>query len=929
MVPQDVKVDGRSTIDVQLAEDTQRLEEIVVIGYGSAKAKDLTAPIAVVKGDEITAIPTSSPMGALTGKVAGVNVINSGTPGDGPTVQIRGIGSFSANTPLYVVDGMFYDNINFLNNNDIAEMSILKDASAAAIYGVKAANGVVIITTKHGQRNQAAKITYNGYVGFQKATHRLKMANSHEYGTMLMEANPDAYRSSLEQSIARWGGNLEKLQFGANTDWYDEMLRTAAITNHSLSINGGTEKATYSLGMSYLYQNGIMKSDNHYNKLNFRAQVDYQANNWLKVGFNGVFGNSQQKLPKNEAWQSAFNMPGIIPVYDKDNAETFPEKYASPGSVGFTNNFYNPVASAKYYNSKVDRYQALTNFFAEFTLIPSKLTFRTSYGYDFLSERQTTMEEPFFVSSNQKVDASKLTKHNTDYKKWVWDNILTYKDRFGDHGVGVMVGYSMRQDRMSMLEGTGNNVPTESENYWYLDHADESTTRATDDGYRYRSQSVFTRLNYDFMNKYLLMFTFRADGTSKYQDKWGYFPSIGGAWVLSQEPFMEGQRWADFLKLRASWGRLGNDNVAASDGFASITTGNNASGVFGQNVVDGYQNTTFFSWLAWEVVNETNVGVEYAALNHRLSVDLDWYYRLTTKAVISPLVPFTNSTLAGNYGKIENTGLDLTLNWNDRIGDFKYYLGATVSTLRNRVKELNGLPYVLGGKTINMVGERMNSYYGYKVIGVYQTPEQCAADPVAVANGLQPGDFIYQDVNGDKVIDGQDRQTLGSYLPSWSYGLNLGFTWKGLDFSASFYGQAGGKLYNRKRALRYAQGNYNFDHDQYVNRWTGPGSTNKYPSSGALMRSWNVSASGTSTNSYFVESANFFRCQNITLGYTFRNLKLGHYTLPSIRAYVNADRPFSCFSANAFSPEVTDIEGWDTQVYPLTSTYTFGLQIEF
>lgn len=571
----------------------------------------------------------------------------------------------------------------------------------------------------------------------------------------------------------------------------------------------------------------------------------------------------------------------------------------------------------------------LTNFFAEASIIPTKLTYRISYGYDYRSERTREMEEPYFVSSNQKVDTSKLTKTNSDYTKWVWDNVLTYKDRFGRHGFGAMVGYSMRQDRMNKLEGYVNGVPVDNESYWYLGQGDEATSRATDDGTRYRSQSVFTRLNYDFDEKYLLMFTFRADGSSKYQKQWGYFPSVGGAWVISNEKFMEGQQWADFLKLRASWGRLGNDNVAASDGFASITTGDAASGVFGGNVFNGYQNSTYFSWLEWEVVNETNIGLEYATLNHRLSLDLDWYYRLTTKAVISPLVPFTNTALAGNHGKIENMGVDLSINWRDNIGDFNYYIGGTFSALRNRVKELNGLPYVLGGKTINKVGERMNSYYGYEVVGVYQTPEQCAADPVAVANGLQPGDFIYKDQNGDGNIDGQDRTTLGSYLPSFTYGFNLGFQWKGLDFAVSTYGQAGGKLYNRKRALRYAQSNYNFDQDQYKHRWTGAGSTNEYPSAGALMRSWNVSSSATSTNSYFVEKADFFRIQNITLGYTLRNLNFGGYTLPSVRFYVNADRPFNFFSANSFSPEVTDVEGWDTQVYPLTATYTFGLQIEF
>ena len=920
------KINNRTSINVKLLDDNQNLDEVVVIGYGAAKAKDLTAPIAVIKGSEITNIPTSSPMAALQGKVPGVNILNSGTPGDGPKVRIRGTGSFSSAEPLYVVDGMFYDNINFLNNDDIEEMSILKDASAAAIYGVKAANGVVIITTKKGKQNQPAHITYNGYVGVQTVTKRLKMANSHEYATMLTEANSTAYSPVLEEAIRLWGGNMSDLTFGADTDWYDELLRTALMTNHSLTISGGSERATYSLGMSYLYQDGIMDTENNYNRLNFRAQVDYQATNWMKVGFNGVFSQGNQRIPKNNAWQVAYNAPGIYPVYDETRGdEIYPVKYASPTQIGINNNLYNPVATANFQNSQNKVNQYLANFYAEFNLVPDKLTFRTSYGKDFSTIRGRTFTEPYYVGSNQQVTVSGLTKTATEYDKWSWDNILTYKDKFGKHGVGAMVGYSMRQDGYQMLQGTVNGVPTEREEYWYIDKGDAETAKSSDGGSRYRSQSVFTRLNYDYDGKYLLMFTFRADGTSKYQEKWGYFPSIGGAWVMTSEPFMKDQNVFDSLKLRASWGRLGNDNVAASDGFAALTTGFPASGVFGNNTYPGYQNPARFSWLKWEVVNETNVGVNFATLNDRLTVDLDYFYRLTTQAVISPLLPFENATLAGNYGKILNDGVDISLNWNDRLGDFKYYVGANMSFLHNEVKSLKGRRIVTGGQTSNIVGEKMNSFYGYKVIGIYQNAAQVAADPIAVANGLEPGDLIYEDANHDGVLDGSDRQVLGSYIPDFTYGINLGFEYKNFDFAVSMYGQAGAELFNRKRALHYQSAYYNFDHDQYAKRWHGEGTSNSNPSAAALMKSW----TNDNTNSYFVESADYFRIQNIALGYTFKNLKMGAYTLPSMRLSLNADRPFSFFKAHSFTPELSDPQGWDTEVYPLASTFTFGLQIDF
>ena len=929
MKSKDVRLDGRSTVNVTLLEDTQNLEEVVVIGYGAAKAKDLTAPIEVVKGEELIVQPTSSPMAALQGKVPGVNIVNSGTPGAGPKVTIRGNGSFGDTSPLYVVDGMFYDNIDFLNNADIQEMSVLKDASASAIYGVRAANGVVIITTKKGRRNQGAQITYNGYVGIQKATNVLEMCNSHEYATMLMEANPDAYRHMFEKSIAEFGGDMETLTFNADTNWYDEMLRTAVITNHSLNISGGSNNAIYSVGMSYLSQDGIMDVENYYRRMNFRASLDFDATNWLKVGFNGVFSNSQQQLPNNAAWQKAFNTPSILPVYDERRGDdVFPTKYADPSQVGLNNNFYNPVAFADYYDSRNDNYQVLSNFYAQLNIIPDRLNIRTSYSYDYSAIRGNTFLPTYYVGQNQQRNTTQLTKTDTNYNKWIWDNTATYNQRWDAHSFTGMLGVSMRQERYNMISGTATNVPEGADEWKYLVLGNKEGSTVTDDGWRYRGLSYFTRLNYSFDDRYMLMFTFRADGSSKYNDKWGYFPSVGAAWTITNEEFMADQKTFDYLKLRASWGKLGNDKIAASAGFANV---NVVQAVFGtNNPLDGYKNTSNFSWLGWEVVNETNVGLSLATLRNRLSADIDWYYRMTENAVISPMIPMTTNTIAGNFGEVLNSGIDLSLNWNDKINkDFSYNIGFNLGWLHNEVKSLKGeLNYIKdGGKVVQMVGEKMNSYYGYKVVGIYQTAEECANDPIAVANNLQPGDFKYQDVNGDDKIDGQDKQVLGSYIPDITYGFNLGFQYKNFDFALSTYGQAGGELWNRKRALRYAQSDYNFDKAQFENRWTGAGSTNEHPSAAALIRNWNVSDSNNA--SYFVEKSNYFRIQNITLGYSFKNIKMGNYTMPGIRLTLTADRPFTTFKCNSFTPELSDAAGWDTEVYPLTATYTFGVQIDF
>lgn len=775
MVSKTVKAaDGQ--MKIELADDVQNLEEVVVIGYGAAKAKDLTAPIEVVKGEKLIATPSSSPMTALQGKVAGVNIVNSGTPGDGPTVTIRGLGSFGNTTPLYVVDGMFYDNINFLNNADIQDLTIMKDASAAAIYGVRAANGVVIITTKKGAKNQDAKVTYNGYVGFQKATNVLEMCNSHEYATMLTEADKSAYSYMFENSIKNWGGNMNDLTFGADTDWYSELLRTAMITNHSLSVTGGTQKTAYAVGMSYLAQDGVMDVENYYRRLNFRASLDFDATNWLKVGFNGVFSNGDQRVPNNNAWQQAFNAPSIYPVYDTTrDSKIYTGGYASPEQIGVTNNFYNPVATANYFDSKNDTYQVLSNFYAQFQLVPDRLNFRTSYAYDYANTKGVAFTPIYCVGSvNQHNDQTSLTKSESTYKKWVWDNVLTYNQTFDKHHFNAMAGFSMRNERYYFLTATAKNVPEGKDAYKYLNLGSKEGVTVSDDGSLYRGLSYFARLGYNYADKYMLTATFRADGSSKYNEKWGYFPSVGAAWVISNEDFMADQNVLDYLKVRASWGKLGNDKIAASAGFAST---NPVRGVFGNTVLDGYTYESNFSWLSWEVVNETNVGLNFATLNNRLSGDIDWYYRKTENAVISPTIPMQNTTIAGNYATILNTGVDLSLNWADKLSkDFSYNVGFNIGYLHNEVKSLlNNLNIIKGGKTVQKVGEKMNSYYGYKVIGIYQTPEECAADPIAVANKLVPGDFKYEDVNGDGAIDGRDKQCLGSYVPDVTYGFNLGF----------------------------------------------------------------------------------------------------------------------------------------------------------
>ena len=931
-LPEELRVESLEFRGViQLKPDVQNLEEVIVVGYGASKIKDLTSPIEVVKGDKISAVPTASAIGALQGQVAGVHIVNSGVPGSAASITIRGLGSFSNNAPLYVVDGMFYDNINFLNNNDIEEISVMKDASAAAIYGVRAANGVIIVTTKHGKKGQQRPdVTYDGYVGLQTVSNILPMCSSNEYAQMLMEADPTAYTASLDASMNVYGGSFNPetgvYNLNQNTNWYNQLLRPAVITNHSVNVNGGSEKATYGLGISYLYQNGIMNTTNDYNKMTIRGNVDYTPVKWLTVGINTIFSNSTQQLPNNAAWQQAFNMPGIFPAYDNTTKDIYTDGYASPETVGLANNFYNPVATANLYNAKNRSTQILANIYAQFNIWKDKLALRTSYNYDHTGMRANTYLPQYYIGAFQQNPTSTLYKSQTQFNNWIWDNTLTYNDQWGKHAFKAMLGLSLREERMDFIQGVAQEVLPE-ESYQYISLGNQESQTVSDNGSRTRGFSYFGRVSYSYDDRYMIMATVRRDGSSKYNEKWGTFPSVGLAWTISNEPWAKGHKNFDYLKLRASWGLLGNDKIAPSVGELTVTP---AEAVFGgMNVIDGFINATTFSWLTWEKVNETNIGTSFGFFGNRLTGDLDWYYRLTQNAVCSARLPMQDADGTGNWATILNMGVDLNLNWEHKVNkDWTYFIGGNVSWLQNKVKSLFGSQQILkGGKTVQMVGEKMNSYYGYKVLGVYQNEEEIANDPIAVANNLKPGDFRYEDVNNDGEMNDKDKQILGSYIPDWTYGIHLGFRYRGLDLTIGLAGQAGGEMWNRKRALRYACNTYNFDKNQYDNRWHGEGTSNTAPSAGALMKSWNIGE--TANASYFVEPSDYFRIQNIVLGYTFTNVGAGAYKMPSIRLSLTADKPYTYFKANAMTPELTDAQGWDTEVYPLTATWSFAVQLKF
>lgn len=925
---QEIQVNNHTSINVKMEEDVVGVEEVVVVGYGTQKVKDLTSSITTIKTQDLVKTPAGQAMQALQGKVAGLQVVSNGGPGNSPTIRVRGIGSYPGNNneaPLYVVDGMFFDNIDFLNPSEIASISVLKDASASAIYGVRAANGVVLIETKSGALNQKTEISYDGYYGTQVAQNVLKMANAEQFTTMAQESGsvPDA--GFILNAMQRYGrSRINPNVPDVNTDWYKEILRPAAIQNHNLGVTGGNQKASYSLGTSYFSQEGILKMKNEFERFNLRSKIDFKATDWLTVGGNMIMSNAVKFGEEAGAWSLAYFAVPILPIYDESNVNAFPDKFANAQDLGYRSG-QNPFPTLNYNVNRLKTKKNLTSFYVKLDIIPEKLSLKSSYNNAYTSLDERLINLPYFIGNSfQRPDAA-ITRNISIYSDQVWDNVLTYTNKFKKHSVVVMLGSSFRDQAYNKLSAKGLNFPTGQEQSWYIDQAKTVVADAVfDSGTRQYGVSYFGRVSYNFSDKYLLYGTMRADGSSKYQQKWGYFPTIGAGWVASEEKFLKDNPTINFLKLRASWGRLGNDKIQASDG---ATTTSVVKTTIDGVLVSGTNTSSTFSSLVWEVAEETNVGLTSRLLKSRLSVDADYFIRDTKNAAINVTIPAIGGSVLKNVGIIRNSGLELALNWNDHLTkDINYSLGVNLSTLKNEVRNLYGQPYIDGGQAEfrqrSIVGQPLLAFFGREVIGVYQTAAEIAADPVAVANGLVPGDFKYKDENNDKKIDDGDRVVLGSYFPSLMYGLNLGISYKNFEFSANMVGQSGNKILNRKRGEIIWTADENMDADLAKNRWHGEGTSNKYPSSSGLRRGWNQKMSN-----YFVEDGSFFRFQNVQLAYNIKKKELFGTTLPETRISLTADRPLTIFKYNGFNPEVAD--GIDTQTYPIPAVYTIGLNIKF
>lgn len=934
-LPQEMTASQSGNYDIQLKVDIVGLEEVVVVGYGELRVKDLTSSISTIKSDELVKTPAGQTMQALQGKVAGVQIVNSGAPGSEPTVRIRGVGSFpssSNSSPLYVVDGMYFDNIDFVNPSDIETLSVLKDASASAIYGVRAANGVVLITTKKGSLNTKTRITYDGYYGIQIPQNVMKMANAEQFVNYIYQTESAADISFIENAMQRYGRSRVNPNVpNINTDWYAEIMKPyARQQNHSLSILGGNDKTSYSMGISYFDQEGLLEAENSYKRMNIRTSIDHQANTWLKAGVNFNVSNGTQYIADDGAWFSAYHAVPILPVYDNENYQAliaggfdYPSNYASAQLLDYRG-AQNPFFALAFRNNRNDVRKVLSGIYSEIELVPNKVKFKTNYNISMMFLKSRNVGLPYYVTnSTNRIHSTISSARVTDVNQF-WDNTLTYTDSFGDHNLTAMVGTSYRDEWWDQLVGSAEDIPS-NESAWYIGQTLSETSKdANDNAERLHGLSYFGRISYNYKNKYIAYATIRREGTQKYQETWGNFPAFGLGWVVTEESFIETGNILNYLKIRGGWGKLGNDKIARQDG---ANTTNPVFLAIDDTQVDGTTTTSTFGYLGWETVTGTNIGLNAELLRNRLSIEADYYIRDTENAAIPVSLKLQSGSVLRNVGTIRNSGFEIVATWNGEITkDLKYTIGGNLSTLKNEVRDLYGQAYLDGGQAEfrqrSQVGEPLLSFFGYEVAGVYQNESEISADPIAAANGLVPGDLRFVDQDGNDVLNDDDKVFIGSYIPTFNYGGVMGLTYKNLEFSMNIMGQSGNKILNRKRGEIIWTNDTNVDADLATGLWNGEGTSNKYPSAIGLRKGWNQNFSD-----YFLEDGAFFRIQNIQLAYNIKGEQLFGTGMPDARIYVTAEKPLTVFKYNGFSPEVPN--GIDRQFYPVPAVYTIGVSLKF
>ena len=935
------------TFDVSLSPNVELIDEIVVVGYGTQKKSLVTGAIAKVDGDDLRKSADMRVTQSLQGRTAGVVITsNSGQPGDQISVRIRGAGTNGDAEPLYIIDGlpMSGAGTDFLNAADIESIEVLKDAASAAIYGARGANGVVLITTKTGRTDTKLTVTYDGYYGFQNPWRKIPLLNTQEY---VMLTNEAAINGGLPPKFSE----DQISTFTADTDWQDEMFYyNAPKQNHSLTFTGGSDKLEYSSSLNYFNQDGIVAKD----KSNFE-KFGYRLNAAGNFGFFKLGGNlnlvsiTSRGIATNDHFglslAQALNMPPMVPVKFSDGTWGTPEAYG----IGLQE-ITNPVAMLSYLNSKTRTQKLIGNLYGEFDFgkiseALKRLVFRSSFGGEYAQVMTDTYTPEYYLDAMHFSVVDKAYKGIDIWSRWNFENVLTYSKAFGVHNLTAMAGTTAFKDKHENLWGGKNDLIFDDFEHSYLDNATDPESANTGGGYsEHTVSSIFGRINYDLMDRYMLAATVRRDGSSRFGDenKYGVFPSVSGGWIISREEFMSGtSNIINNLKLRASWGQNGNENIG-DFGYTSVI-GNQNIYYFGlgKTQYNGTQPTKIANpSLKWETSEQTNFGFDLTTLNNSLLVTFDYYIKTTKDWLVTAPVPMLvgNSAPTINGGTVRNSGIEAEVTYRKQIG--KLYLSASINgafnnnevlEIRNAEQRLQGGSGGFGQSDVLYaeVGTPMGVFHGVKTDGIFQTQAEIDAylnnEGGKIQPNAKPGDIRFVDSNGDGKISDEDRVVIGAPFPDFTGGLNLTAEMYGFDFNMFLYASIGQDIYDATRRYDMNGTNYNAG---WLNRWTGEGTSNYYPRVTFVDNNLNMKT----VSDFFVHDGSFVRLRNITLGYTLPKNVVSALKITRLRLYVAAENLWTFTKYEGYDPEIGGgvfSNGVDHGIYPQPRTIMTGVNVTF
>lgn len=912
-------ISNREIIDVQLVSSSGVLNEVVVIGYGTQRKKDLTGSVSVVSTDDLGSVPVASISDALQGKAAGVQVISSGVPGSDATFRIRGVGTINDNNPLLVIDGVPVSNgLNQLNMSDVESIQVLKDASATAIYGSRGANGVLIVTTKRG-KSDASKLDFNYYFGLQQPSKMVEMMNASQFAAMHNEMMENA-------GLITNPAYADPASLGQGTDWLGELFSPAPMQNYSLSYSGNSEKTNFYVSGNYFKQDGIV-SGTGYERISVQFNTDTKIFDGLRFGNSLTLNHDNKKSGNYNIRNTMLALP-TQPIFREDG--TYSGPIAQPVWDG---DITNPIGLSKIVNNSTKGYNLLGSAFGELDLMKD-LKFKSTFGLQMNFWNDRTWAPSYHWNSSVNENDYLSEQYNKNIT-WVWDNYFTYDKNFGDHHLVAMAGTSAQENNRNYLYGSVQGFPSQ-----LTQQMNNGNLMPVVGGnmYSWSLLSYMGRANYSYLGKYMVTATLRRDGSSRFGEgnKWGTFPSASAAWRISEESFMKDFDFLSDMKIRAGYGITGNQEIGNYSFASALQT---ISYNFNGQIVNAVVPTIMPNPnVQWEQQEQMNFGVDATFFNHKVEVAVDGYIKNTNQMLVPMNVPVSTGysdvfVPSINAGKMENRGVEVSVRSNNLTGDFSWTTNMTFAYNKNKVIDLNDtVPLTSGSIGLNynlaliQAGYPINMFYGFVTDGIFQNQDEVDRHAVQVPgndpfNRTSPGDIRFKDMNNDGVIDDKDRVLLGNPNPKFIFSLGNTFAYKRFDLTIFFQGMTGNQILNANRIWAEAMSVAQNQTTLTLDRWTGEGTSQLVPR--AVFNDPNKNARPSDR---FVEDGDYLRLKNLIIGYTLPQSVLARLNMSSLRIYVSAVNLLTWTKYTGFDPEV-GTSGIDSSVYPVTSTYSIGLNI--